>query len=110
MLKMDLEYNKGILFVRLKGILNKKNSYKIYNYLNPIIKKHQIEYLVYNLFYLEDIDDSGIDSIVNSKIEIKKNNGKILFCEVNNKIKKKLIGLRIKQIESEQSVYKLIGA
>ena len=43
MLKMDLEFSKGILFVRLKGILNRKTSYKINNYLNPVLKKHKIK-------------------------------------------------------------------
>lgn len=51
MLKMDLEFNKGILFVRLKGKLLRKNSYKINNYLNPVLKKHKIKYLVYNFFF-----------------------------------------------------------
>ena len=37
MLKMDLEYNKGILFVRLEGILNRRSSYKLNNYLVPVI-------------------------------------------------------------------------
>ena len=48
MFKLELEYKNGILFARLKGILNRKNSYKINNYLNPVIKKHEIKYLVYN--------------------------------------------------------------
>ena len=32
MFKLELEYKNGILFARLKGILNRKNSYKINNY------------------------------------------------------------------------------
>ena len=43
MFKLELEYKNGILFARLKGILNRKNSYKINNYLNPVIKKQKGE-------------------------------------------------------------------
>ena len=44
MLKMDLEYVNKILFVRLNGKLLRKNCYKINNYLNPVLKKHQIKF------------------------------------------------------------------
>ena len=42
MLKLDLEYKKEILICRLKGILNKKNSYKLDCYINPILRKYNI--------------------------------------------------------------------
>ena len=42
MLKMNLEFNKGILFVRLDGMLNRATTYKVNNYLVPVILKHKI--------------------------------------------------------------------
>lgn len=108
MLKMDLEYNGGILFVRLNGILNRKSSYKINCYLNPVLKKHKIKYLVYNLFFLQDIDESGIDAITNTKVEIKENRGTIAICEVSEKIRNKLKRLKITKIENESEAFKLI--
>ena len=51
MLKMNLEYDKGILFVRLDGVLNRSTSYKVNNYLVPVLLKHKIKYLVYNFYY-----------------------------------------------------------
>jgi len=47
MFKLELEYKDEILFARLKGILDRKASYKINNYLNPVIKKHEIKNLEY---------------------------------------------------------------
>jgi len=38
MLKINLEYRKGILFVRLKGNLNANTSKKFLEYAIPIIK------------------------------------------------------------------------
>lgn len=108
MLKMDLEFNRGILFVRLKGKLLRKSSYKINNYLNPVLKKHKIKYLVYNFFFLEDIDASGIDAILNTKYIIKNNKGKIRMCEINNNIKEKIKGARLAKITNELAAFQLL--
>lgn len=108
MLKMDLEFCRGILFVRLRGKLLRKNSYKINNYLNPVLKKHKIKYVVYNLFFLEDIDASGIDAILNSKYIVKSNNGKIRMCEVNSNIKEKIKQTRLARITNELAAFKLL--
>ena len=74
MFKLELEYKDEILFARLKGILDRKASYKINNYLNPVIKKHEIKNLVYNFEKLEMVDNSGIEALINSKYYIKCNN------------------------------------
>ena len=108
MLKMDLEFNRGILFVRLKGKLLRKSSYKINNYLNPVLKKHKIKYLVYNFFFLEDVDASGIDAILNTKYIIKNNKGKIRMCEINNNIKEKIKGARLARITNELAAFQLL--
>ena len=108
MLKMDLEFNKGILFVRLRGKLLRKNCYKINNYLNPVLKKHKIKYVVYNFFFLEDIDSSGIDAILNTKYIVKNNKGKIRMCEINDNIKEKIKRTRLARIANELAAFKLL--
>lgn len=107
-MKMDLEFINGILFCRLKGRLNHKTSYKINTYLLPAIMKYKIKYLVYNLYELDDIDDFGIDAILNTKCAIKGNKGKIYMCEVHRDIESKVKGLKIKKTESERTALKLI--
>ena len=77
MLKMDLEYEGNVLFIRLKGILNRRMSYKINNYLVPVMKKHKLKNIIYNLSDLKSIDESGIDAILKTKCIVKKNKGKI---------------------------------
>ena len=108
MFNMDLEYNKGVLFVRLNGCLTKKGSFKLNNYLVPVILKHKIKYLVYNLFLLDDIDDSGVDALLNTKCAIKANKGKIYICEVPDEISKNIRKLRIKETASELTALNLI--
>ena len=109
MLKMDLEFNKGILFVRLWGRLLRNNCYKINNYLNPVLKKHKIKYLIYNFNFLEEIDASGIDAILRTKYIIKNNQGKIRMCQLNKNIKEKLKKVHLAIIASEFAAFKLAG-
>ena len=109
MLKMDLEYKSGILIVRLEGMLSRKNNYKINNYIMPILIKHKIKYIVYNLNKLKGIDESGVDAILNTKCETKKNQGTIYLCEVRKELFSKLKRLRIKYSDSEEAVLKNRG-
>lgn len=108
MLKMDMEYNKGILFVRLDGALNRNTIYKINNYLVPVLLKHQIKYLVFNFYNLLDIDEDGVDALLNTKCAIKQNKGIILLCEVNKLLNKKINKLRIKKTDNELTAFKVI--
>ena len=108
MFNMDLEYNKGILFVRLNGCLTKKGSFKLNNYLVPVILKHKIKYLVYNLFELDDIDEAGVDALLNTKCAIRANKGKIFMCEVPKIISKNIRKLRIKETANEITALNLI--
>lgn len=108
MFHMDLEYNKGILFARLKGDLSRKGSYKLNNYLVPVILKHKIKFLVYNLFDVTAIDESGLDAILNTKCAIRANKGKIFLCEVPKEFSKDIRRLRIKETSSELTALDLI--
>lgn len=105
---MDLEYNKGILFARLSGNLTRKGSYKLNNYLVPVILKHKIKFLVYNLFDLSSVDEAGMDAILNTKCAIKANRGKIFLCEVPEDLDKSIRKLRIKETSSELSALEFI--
>ena len=107
MLKMDLEYKEGILFARLKGILNKKSCYKINNYLLPVLKKHNIKYLVYNWKELEMMDNSGMESILNCKYYIKCNKGKMIVSEANKNLEYFSKYLKIPSVQKEMQAYLL---
>ena len=108
MLKMDMEYNHGILFVRLDGILNRSTSYKLNNYLVPVILKHKIKYLVYNCYLLESIDECGLNAMLNTKYAVKTNKGKLYICEIPKEYEKVLKKAGFKKTMSELSVLKLI--
>ena len=108
MLKVDMEYEKGILYVRLKGILDRRNCYKINNYIVPTVLKHKVKYLVFNLLELKDIDESGMDALLNTKCAIRTNRGKICLCEVSDDVRLKIKRLRMKIASNELAANKLI--
>ena len=109
MLKVDMEYDKGILYVRLNGVLDRKVCYKINNYIVPVVLKHKIKYLVFNLFDLKDIDESGLDAMLNTKCAIRTNKGKICLCEVSDAVKNKIRRLRMKVASNELAANHLIN-
>lgn len=108
MLKVDMEYEKGILYVRLKGTLDRKVCYKINNYVVPVVLKHKIKYLVFNLYELDNIDESGIDALLNTKCAIRANKGKICLCEVSDFLKTRMKRLRMRVASNELAAYHLI--
>ncbi len=109
MLKMDLEYNDGVLFMRLKGSLERKNTYKLHNYLIPVLLKHKVKYLVCNLYDLERVDEPGIDALIKAKWAIKINEGKFYLCDVPTKLNEISKKLHIKALKDELSAKRLIS-
>ena len=109
MLKVDMEYDKGILYVRLKGVLERKTCYRINNYIVPAVLKHKIKYLVFNLFELKDIDESGLDALLNTKCAIRTNKGKICLCEVSDILRNKMKRLRMHIASNELAANRLIN-
>ena len=84
MLRINMEYRKGILFVRLKGNLNANTAPKFEEYAIPIIKDYGIRYIVYNLSELNCLDSYGESALVKGGNEAKGNDGKVLI--VNNRV------------------------
>lgn len=100
-LKIDMEYRSPILFVRISGSINKKNNYRLNNYLINLLKKYNIKYLVCNLRELDDIDISGMEALINLKCIIKSNKGQMLLCGMHSKLEEYLKPLKIKRIDNE---------
>ena len=104
MLKMNLEYESGVLFVRMNGTLNKRFTRKINYYLIPLIKKHKIKNVILNLNELYGIDESGINAIINMKSIMKCIKGKLYLLNSDNYLIKMLKGLNIKLLSYEKDI------
>lgn len=96
MLKTSMEFSKGILFIRLKGDLNKDT-------IKGIIKK-DFRYIVLNIDNMYSIDSYSIKYL--NKIYQEYNNyGKMIICDKFN-ISRKLLK-DIPKIDNEREAFKL---
>lgn len=78
MIDYNIEFTKGVLFVRLCGLLNNKNYIEIENELFDIINEGGIRYLVFNNENLDLEDD--VPLFKNCEKIVRKNDGKMLIC------------------------------
>ena len=90
MLNVGTEFRKGILFVRLKGHLNKDTIDKLNKRVTKVVKENGIRNIVFNFSNLKSIDVNGINAIFYNYELCKKNEGRSLMCGNNDNIRKKL--------------------
>ncbi|MDD6879384.1 MAG: STAS domain-containing protein [bacterium] len=90
MLNIDLEYKKGILFLRLNGILSKKTSFILEDSIKNMVEKVGIKYVLINFEKLDNIDTNGIASIIESYNKYIKDNGKLMICGYEDNVKIKI--------------------
>ncbi len=108
MLRMNVEYEKGIFIIRLNGSLNRNNSHKLTNYIEPLLKKHKVPYVIINLQDLKEIDETGVDALLRIKCIRKKAHAKLYLCAVPLNILKSLKRLHLKHFLSEEKTKKAI--
>ena len=108
MLKIDIKPIKGILFIRLSGILN-KTTIKNLNEVTKLIKKVGIKNIVFNINELDYIDKCGINAIFKSFQICQKNNGQGFICI--NKQNKNILKFSKKSniVNDELTALKLIN-
>ena len=90
MLNVGTEFRKGILFVRLKGHLNKDTIDKLNKRVTKVVKENGIRNIVFNFSNLKSIDVKGINAIFYNYELCKQYEGQSLFCGNNDNIRKKL--------------------
>lgn len=83
-MNIDLEYKRGILFLRLNGILNKNTNFILKDAIKTIVNKAGIKYILINFEKLYDIDKYGVSSIIDSYNEYLKDSGKLMICGYEN--------------------------
>ena len=86
MLDINYEVRKGILFIRLGGILNKSTVSKLQTEVTDMIKDNGIRNVVFNLKELESIDIKGINNLLYNYEICHNNKGKSLICGINNSL------------------------
>lgn len=103
MLKINMEFRKGVLFIRLKGDLTKYTVNSLNKYIIPVINKNGIKYIVYNLGAITIIDNYGKESLLRGIEAVRLNEGDGLICNTNINITSD-----IKVVENELAALSLI--
>ena len=100
MFKINTEFRKGIMFVRINGNLNKSN-------INTIFCE-DFKYIVFNFDNLLSIDSYSIKYIINYNNIIKNNNGKLIICDSNNNLINNLFNGIIPIIDNEIKAFNIL--
>lgn len=113
MLAINKEFRKGILFVRLIGILNVETVKYLEEDITSLVIDMQIRNVVFNISGLSIIDITGINEILKIHNICKHNNGISLLCGVNDNLKEdinnSLIHKNMMEISDEISAIKVIN-
>lgn len=113
MLNINMEFIRGMLFVRLEGILDSNTYTKLSDCLDTMIHEKGLKYFVINLANLEYIDENGIESLIARYFDVILHDGKLVICGYNDKLNKNLeLDNAFNQIEStnnELGALKLIN-
>lgn len=88
MLNINMEFRKGILFIRLSGVLNEKTVEKLKEEVTQLVSKQGIRNLVFNLEEVRNVDIKGINGLLENYQICKKNDGKTLVCNLDNSLVK----------------------
>lgn len=83
-LDINMEFRKGILFIRLEGELTKDTAWKLNRDVTDLIKETGIRNVVFNVENLVAIDMKGISTLFYNYELCKQNQGKSLLCGVNH--------------------------
>lgn len=113
MLDINLEFIRGMLFVRLEGVLDSNTCTKLSNCLDTMIHEKELKYFVINLEYLSFIDEDGIKAIINRYFDITLHDGKLVVCgyksQCNNNLEIENIFNKIEHSNNELGALKLIN-
>lgn len=91
MLEINMEFRKGILFVRLCGELTKDTVQYLNDEVTKRIQDNGIRNVVFNIEELDYIDLKGVHSLFYNYEVCHKQKGKTLLCGLQNNLVTKRI-------------------
>ena len=103
MLDINMEFRKGILFIRLNGALIKDTVPTLEKEVTSLIKENGIRNVVFNMENLLSIDMNGISSLYSNFELCKNNHGTSILCSLENR----LVSVKIRNSRSEEHTSEL---
>jgi len=87
-LSVHLYIKADTLFARLNGELDHHTSFQLRERINVLMEQYEIRNIVFNLKNLSFMDSSGIGVMLGRYNHVKRNQGMLVVCELNNTIEK----------------------
>jgi stage II sporulation protein AA (anti-sigma F factor antagonist) len=110
---MEMFIKRDILYLRFEGEFDQNSVSKIKYKIVELIEKYRIKYIVFNFRKLKFMDSSGIGFIIGRYNFLKKNNGKVFICSMNDQIRRIVLLSGLSKIcvikEDEIDVNKYLG-
>ena len=85
---MEMFIKRDILYLRFEGELDQNSVMKIKVKIIELIEKYKIRHIVFNFRKLKFMDSSGIGFIIGRYNFLKKINGKVFICSMNDQIRR----------------------
>lgn len=85
---MEMFIKRDILYLRFEGEFDQNSVMKIKYKIIELIEKYRIKHVVFNFRKLKFMDSSGIGFIIGRYNFLKKNNGKVFICSMNDQIRR----------------------
>lgn len=111
MLKIDTVYKRGILFVRLYGVINKVTKLEIEKTLESAINKVGIKYLLLNFDNIYYINSDITNLVEKWSKKITENNGKFFICGYDKIVEKYSVDVSesVFEMKDEFSAFNMIN-
>ena len=97
-MKINIEFRKGLLFIRLDGVLSKETSNVLSECIHYFIKEGGVKYFVINLKKLDFIDEEGLNILKENNKDIILHNGNLIICNSSNIYVEKIIREELSEI------------
>lgn len=86
----DIEYKKGVLLIKVKGLLVGNKTEIFESEVIPIILGLNADRVTISLLDVDLIDNRGINSLIKISSIVNRFNGKVVLCDLNKYIKNRL--------------------
>lgn len=104
MFKISTEFRKGVLFVRLKGMIDNEGYLENISHL---VEVAGIQCIVLNLDHLNNVSLESINHIIRYQKKILKEKKKLFICDATH-LRNRLFDQTIPNIQSEIDAFSLI--
>lgn len=88
MLDIDMEFRKGILFVRLCGSFSIESCIQLDKKLEQLVSDNNVRFITFNVAGLNYIDIAGINTILKYNSALSRIKGRAIICGVDNRLVK----------------------